>query len=155
MRAVIQRVSRAEITIDHQETREIGQGLVVFLGVMKGDTEAQAEFLAEKAQGLRIFTDENGKMNLSLEDIGGEMLVVSNFTLGTDCKKGRRPSFDMAAPPAEADRLDRHFVERARGLGHPQQPGIGGVPRRLAGVRRGQQAAPGAVARGHLHAAGL
>ena len=71
MRAVIQRVSRAEITIDHQETREIGQGLVVFLGVMKGDTEAQAEFLAEKAQGLRIFTDENGKMNLSLEDIGG------------------------------------------------------------------------------------
>ena len=98
MRAVIQRVSRAEITIDHQETREIGQGLVVFLGVMKGDTEAQAEFLAEKAQGLRIFTDENGKMNLSLEDIGGEMLVVSNFTLGTDCKKGRRPSFDMAAP---------------------------------------------------------
>ena len=105
MRAVIQRVSRAEITIDHQETREIGQGLVVFLGVMKGDTEAQAEFLAEKAQGLRIFTDENGKMNLSLEDIGGEMLVVSNFTLGTDCKKGRRPSFDMAEPPAEADRL--------------------------------------------------
>ena len=78
MRAVIQRVSRAEITIDHQETREIGQGLVVFLGVMKGDTEAHAEFLAEKAQGLRIFTDENGKMNLSLEDIGGEMLVVSN-----------------------------------------------------------------------------
>ena len=64
-----------------------------------------------------IFTDENGKMNLSLEDIGGEMLVVSNFTLGTDCKKGRRPSFDMAAPPAEADRLYRHFVERARGLG--------------------------------------
>ena len=98
MRAVIQRVSRAEITIDHQETREIGQGLVVFLGVMKGDTEAQAEFLAEKAQGLRIFTDENGKMNLSLEDIGGEMLVVSNFTLGTDCKKGRRPSFDMGRP---------------------------------------------------------
>lgn len=117
MRAVIQRVSRAEITIDHQETREIGQGLVVFLGVMQGDTEAQAEFLAEKAQGLRIFTDENGKMNLSLEDIGGEMLVVSNFTLGTDCKKGRRPSFDMAAPPAEADRLYRHFVEHARGLG--------------------------------------
>ena len=87
MRAVIQRVSRAEITIDHQETREIGQGLVVFLGVMKGDTEAQAEFLAEKAQGLRIFTDENGKMNLSLEDIGGEMLVVSNFTLGTGLQK--------------------------------------------------------------------
>ena len=117
MRAVIQRVSRAEITIDHQETREIGQGLVVFLGVMKGDTEAQAEFLAEKAQGLRIFTDENGKMNLSLEDIGGEMLVVSNFTLGADCKKGTRPSFSDAAAPSAAVPLYELFVEECRKLG--------------------------------------
>lgn len=117
MRAVIQRVSRAEITIDHQEVRSIGQGLVVFLGVLKGDTEKQAEFLAEKVQGLRIFTDENDKMNLSLEDIHGELLVVSNFTLGTDCKKGRRPSFDMAAPPEEAQRLYLHFVEHTKALG--------------------------------------
>ncbi len=117
MRAVIQRVSRAEITIDHQETRHISQGLVVFLGVIKGDTEAQAEFMAEKVHGLRIFTDENGKMNLSLADVGGELLVVSNFTLGSDCKKGRRPSFDLAAPPEEANRLYRHFVEHAKGLG--------------------------------------
>jgi D-tyrosyl-tRNA(Tyr) deacylase len=117
MRAVIQRVSRAQITIDHKETREIGQGLVVFLGVMKGDGESQAEFLAEKVRGLRIFTDENDKMNLSLEDIDGELLVVSNFTLGTDCKKGRRPSFDMAAPPEEADKLYRYFVERSKALG--------------------------------------
>ena len=117
MRAVIQRVSRAEITIDHQEVRSIGQGLVVFLGVLKGDTEKQAEFLAEKVQGLRIFTDENDKMNLSLEDIHGELLVVSNFTLGTDCKKGRRPSFDMAAPPEEAQQLYLHFVEHAKALG--------------------------------------
>lgn len=117
MRAVIQRVSQADITIDYQETRHIGQGLVVFLGVMKGDTEAQAEFLAEKAYGLRVFTDENGKMNLSLKDIDGELLVVSNFTLGTDCKKGRRPSFDLAAPPEEAEKLYRHFVEHARSLG--------------------------------------
>ena len=117
MRAVIQRVSRAEITIDHQETRHISQGLVVFLGVIKGDTEAQAEFMAEKVHGLRIFTDENGKMNLSLADVGGELLVVSNFTLGSDCKKGRRPSFDLAAPPEEAERLYRHFVEHAKGLG--------------------------------------
>ena len=95
MRAVIQRVSRAQITIDHKETREIGQGLVVFLGVMKGDGDPQAEFLAEKVRGLRIFTDENDKMNLSLEDIDGELLVVSNFTLGTDCKKGRQKG-----PPA-------------------------------------------------------
>lgn len=117
MRAVIQRVSRAQITIDHKETREIGQGLVVFLGVMKGDGDPQAEFLSEKVRGLRIFTDENDKMNLSLEDIDGELLVVSNFTLGTDCKKGRRPSFDMAAPPQEADRLYRYFVERSKALG--------------------------------------
>ena len=117
MRAVIQRVSRAEITIDHQETRHISQGLVVFLGVIKGDTEAQAEFMAEKVHGLRIFTDENGKMNLSVADVGGELLVVSNFTLGSDCKKGRRPSFDLAAPPEEAERLYRHFVEHAKGLG--------------------------------------
>ena len=117
MRAVIQRVRRAEITIDHRETRTIGQGLVVFLGVMKGDTQTQADFMAEKVHGLRIFTDENGKMNLSLEDVDGELLVVSNFTLGTDCKKGRRPSFDLAAPPQEGEALYRRFVERAKELG--------------------------------------
>ena len=117
MRAVIQRVGRAEITIDHRETRTIGQGLVVFLGVMKGDTQTQADFMAEKVHGLRIFTDENGKMNLSLEDVDGELLVVSNFTLGTDCKKGRRPSFDLAAPPQEGEALYRRFVERAKELG--------------------------------------
>ena len=72
---------------------------------MKGDTDKQADFLAEKVQGLRVFTDAEGKMNLSLEDTGGELLVVSNFTLGTDCKKGRRPSFDLAAPPEEAERF--------------------------------------------------
>lgn len=117
MRAVIQRVSRAEITIDHRETRSIGPGLVVFLGVMQGDGEAQADFLAEKVHGLRVFTDENQKMNLSLEDVQGELLVVSNFTLGTDCKKGRRPSFDLAAPPQEADRLYQRFVTHAKEQG--------------------------------------
>lgn len=117
MRAVIQRVHGAQITIDHRERREIGEGLVVFLGVMRQDTEQQADFLAEKVRDLRIFTDENDKMNLSLMDVTGELLVVSNFTLGTDCKKGRRPSFDMAAPPADAQRLYEHFVERARALG--------------------------------------
>lgn len=117
MRAVIQRVSRAEITIDHRETRSIGPGLVVFLGVMQGDGEAQADFLAEKIHGLRVFSDENQKMNLSLEDVQGELLVVSNFTLGTDCKKGRRPSFDLAAPPQEADRLYQRFVAHAKEQG--------------------------------------
>ena len=117
MRAVIQRVSRAEITIDQRETRSIGPGLVVFLGVMQGDGEAQADFLAEKIHGLRVFSDENQKMNLSLEDVQGELLVVSNFTLGTDCKKGRRPSFDLAAPPQEADRLYQRFVTHAKEQG--------------------------------------
>ena len=117
MRAVIQRVSRAEITIDHRETRSIGPGLVVFLGVMQGDGEAQADFLAEKVHGLRVFTDENQKMNLSLEDVQGELLVVSNFILGKDYKKGRRPSFDLAAPPQEADRLYQRFVAHAKEQG--------------------------------------
>lgn len=117
MRAVIQRVHRAQITIDREETRQTGRGLVVFLGVLRGDTEKQADFLAEKVYGLRIFPDENDKMNLSLPDVGGEVLVVSNFTLGTDCKKGRRPSFDMAAPPEEANALYLRFVEQLRAQG--------------------------------------
>lgn len=117
MRAVVQRAAGAEITIDRRETRSIGPGLVVFLGVMKGDTEKQADFLAEKIKDLRIFTDENEKMNLSLMDVGGELLAVSNFTLSTDCKKGRRPSFDLAAPPAEAESLYNRFVARAKELG--------------------------------------
>lgn len=117
MRAVIQRVHRAQITIDREETRQTGRGLVVFLGVLRGDTEKQADFMAEKVYGLRIFPDENDKMNLSLPDVGGEVLVVSNFTLGTDCKKGRRPSFDMTAPPEEANALYLRFVEQLRAQG--------------------------------------
>ena len=117
MRAVIQRVQEAQITIDYKEVRTIGQGLTVFLGVLRGDTERQADFLADKIRELRIFTDENGKMNLSLMDVGGEMLVVSNFTLSTDCKKGRRPSFDNAAPPDEARGLYLRFVEQVKKSG--------------------------------------
>lgn len=117
MRAVLQRTHGARIVIDHGEERRVGPGLVVFLGVMEGDTEKQADFLAEKIKDLRIFPDGNGKMNLSLGDVDGELLVVSNFTLSTDCRKGRRPSFDQAAPPQEAERLYRRFVEQARALG--------------------------------------
>lgn len=116
MRAVVQRVHGAEITINGRETRETGPGLVIFLGVLQGDGVRQAELLAEKIRDLRIFTDEAGKMNLSLMDVGGEVLVVSNFTLSTDCKKGRRPSFDQAAPPQEAEALYRRFVERLKEL---------------------------------------
>lgn len=114
MRAVIQRVSAAEITIDNKEKREISSGLVVLLAVMKGDTKAHAEFMAEKISELRIFSDEDDKMNLSLKDTGGDMLIVSNFTIGTDCKKGRRPSFDQSAPPSEADTLYQYFTSEVK-----------------------------------------
>ncbi|WP_099204418.1 D-aminoacyl-tRNA deacylase [Scatolibacter rhodanostii] len=114
MRAVIQRVHHAEITIDHQEKRQIKEGLVVFLGVLKGDTENQSAFLADKICNLRIFEDENEKMNFSLKDINGDILIVSNFTLATDCEHGRRPSFDLSAPFAEAKALYEHFVEVVR-----------------------------------------
>ena len=89
MRAVLQRVAKADITIDHAETRSIGEGLVVFLGVMEGDTKENAQYLAKKICDLRIFTDENDKLNLSLKDIGGDILIVSNFTLSADCRHGR------------------------------------------------------------------
>ncbi|MGI5896664.1 MAG: D-aminoacyl-tRNA deacylase [Oscillospiraceae bacterium] len=116
MKAVLQRAAEASIVIDGVSGGIIGPGLVLLLGVMQGDTEVQADILAEKAAGLRIFTDENGKMNRSVNDIGGELLIVSNFTLGADCKKGRRPSFDRSAAPQEAEPLYEHFVARMREL---------------------------------------
>lgn len=112
MKAVLQRVSHAKIIIDGEPGGEIGTGLVVLLGVMEGDTETQADVLAEKIAGLRIFTDENDKMNLSVNDVNGSFLVVSNFTLGADCKKGRRPSFDKSAPPVFAEPLYEYFLTR-------------------------------------------
>lgn len=116
MKAVIQRVSRAEIKIDGEQGGSIGPGLVVLLGVIRGDTAVQADILAEKLMALRIFTDENDKMNLSVAEIGGRLLVVSNFTLGANCKKGRRPSFDESAPPSEAEPLYDYFVGRIQEL---------------------------------------
>lgn len=111
MRAVIQRVSKADILIDKEEFREISQGLVVFLGVMKEDTEENAKYLVNKISGLRIFSDENDKMNLSLKDIDGDMLIVSNFTLSADCKHGKRPSFEKAAKGDQAKELYDYFVD--------------------------------------------
>jgi D-tyrosyl-tRNA(Tyr) deacylase len=110
MRAVLQRVSRASVTIDGQVTGQIGAGLVVLLGVEQGDALADAQQLADKAVQLRIFDDADGKMNLSLLETGGAMLIVSQFTLLGDCRKGRRPSFIDAAPPDEANRLYEAFV---------------------------------------------
>lgn len=117
MRLLIQRVKRASVTINGHERRDIGQGLCVFVGMTHGDTEANADWLAEKVAGLRIFTDEAGKINLSLQDIGGELLVVSQFTLYASCAKGRRPSFTGAAKPDEAERLYDYFVDRVKSLG--------------------------------------
>lgn len=117
MRAILQRVTHSSVTVDGKKISEIGKGLLVLLGVGPDDTEEEARFLADKAANLRIFTDEQDKMNLSLLDITGEMLVVSQFTLYADCKKGRRPSFTSAAAPAEANRLYEYFVEYVASLG--------------------------------------
>lgn len=114
MRAVIQRINGAEITINDAETRAIGEGLVVFLCAMEGDTDAQADFLAQKVCELRIFKDENDKMNRSLIDIGGDILIVSNITLSADMKHGRRPDFSRSAAPAEAKRLYEYCIEQVK-----------------------------------------
>jgi len=124
MKAVIQRVKSASVTVDEVVAGRIGQGIMVLLGVEKGDSEARADWLAEKIAGLRIFSDEQGKMNLSVRDIGGALLVVSQFTLAGNCSKGKRPSFDTAAPPDEGQRLYEYFVGAARLLGLPVETGI-------------------------------
>jgi len=114
MRAVIQRVSRAKVTVDGEITGEIGRGILVLLGVTREDSEKEALYLLEKTLNLRIFEDAEDKMNLSLLDIKGALLVVSQFTLYGDARKGRRPSFIEAAAPAEANRLYEFFVSEAR-----------------------------------------
>lgn len=124
MKTVIQRVRSAAVTVEGRIVGQIGQGLLVLLGVEKGDTEAQADWLAEKIAGLRIFSDEEGKMNRAVRDVGGGLLVVSQFTLAGNCAKGKRPSFDSAAPPAEGQRLYEYFVAAARKLGLPVETGI-------------------------------
>ena len=111
MRAVVQRVSRAKVTVDGETTGEIGQGLLILLGVGTDDIEADATYLVDKIVNLRIFDDASGKMNRSLIDIGGGLLVVSQFTLYADVRRGRRPSYIGAASPAEANRLYEFFVE--------------------------------------------
>jgi D-tyrosyl-tRNA(Tyr) deacylase len=137
MRAVIQRVSRAAVTVEGQVIGAIGRGLLVLLGVGQEDDVAKARWLGEKIAGLRVFEDEQGKMNLDLDQVGGAMLVVSQFTLYGDCRKGRRPSFvaaagpDLAVPPYEA------FVQAVRELGIPVQTGRFGAAMQVELVNEG------------------
>ena len=114
MRAVVQRVSQCQVTVEGEEIGRIDAGLLVLLGVQNGDSEKDACYLVDKIAGLRIFEDDQGKMNLSLLETGGSMLIVSQFTLLGDCRKGRRPSFTDAAPPAEAMSLYERFCELVR-----------------------------------------
>ena len=123
MRAVLQRVSRASVVIDGETVGAIGHGLLVLLGVAPADSAAEAEWLAEKVARLRVFNDEAGKMNRDTADVGGALLVVSQFTLHGDCRKGRRPSFITAAPPEIAIPLYEAFINALRGLGLPVQTG--------------------------------
>ena len=123
MRAVLQRVSRAQVSVDEEVVGTMGPGLLVLLGVGRNDAKADAEYLAAKIIGLRIFEDENGKMNLSLAETHGAVLAVSQFTLFGDVRKGRRPSFDEAAPPELARELYEHFVAKIREAGFKCETG--------------------------------
>jgi len=123
MRALLQRVSRASVTVDQQTISAIGNGLLILLGVGHGDGEQQAKYLAEKIANLRVFEDEQGKTNLSILDVKGEAIVVSQFTLYADARKGRRPSFTDAALPELAEPLVNRFIELLRGHGIPTQTG--------------------------------
>ena len=117
MRAVVQRVSRARVSVNGEITGEIGLGLLVLLGVGAGDARTGADYLVDKTIGLRIFEDAGGKMNLSVAEVAGALLVVSQFTLYGDARRGKRPSFDAAAPPEQARQLYEYFVERVRAAG--------------------------------------
>ncbi len=124
MRAVLQRVNRAQVRVNGRISSEVGKGVLVLLGVGHGDGTPQADFLLDKIIHLRIFEDPEGKMNLSLLDVGGDLMVISQFTLYADCRKGRRPSFTDAAQPEEARKLYEHFVARAVRLGLKVATGV-------------------------------
>lgn len=127
MRAVVQRVSRASVTVDENVVSAIGPGLLVLLGVAEGDTEAEADWLAHRIANLRIFADAEGKMNLSVQDIAGQVLTVSQFTLCANTRKGFRPSFVPAAAPEIAEPLVERFIEGVRAEGVPVEAGVFGA----------------------------
>ena len=127
MKLVVQRVDNASVTIENELFSSIEQGYLILFGAEKGDTKAQADWLANKVSVLRCFSDENGKMNLSIKDIQGEMLIVSQFTLAGDVKKGTRPSFDKAMPPNEANEMYEYFISKVREQNIPVKTGVFGA----------------------------
>ena len=137
MRAVLTRVKSSSVTIDGKVVGKIGQGFLILLGVGPEDNEEKCRYLAEKALGLRIFEDENEKMNLSLADVGGQVLVVSQFTLYGSCRKGRRPSFAGAANPELGNALYEKFLSCCQELGYPPQHGIFGADMQVESVNDG------------------
>ena len=137
MRAVLTRVNSASVTIEGEVVGKIGKGFLILLGVGPEDTEEHCKYLAQKALGLRIFEDENEKMNLGLDQVGGEVLVVSQFTLYGNCRKGRRPSFTEAAPPDLGNRLYEQFLKECEALGFPPQHGQFGASMQVESVNDG------------------
>ncbi len=137
MRAILTRVKSASVTIHGETAGQIGKGFLILLGVGPKDTERECRYLAEKALGLRIFEDENGKMNLGLEAVGGQVLVVSQFTLYGNCRKGRRPSFTEAAGPELGNRLYEQFLSDCADLGYPPEHGRFGADMEVASVNDG------------------
>ena len=137
MRAVLTRVNSASVTIDGEVVGSIGKGFLILLGVGPQDTEKECRYLAEKALGLRVFEDENGKMNLGLDAVNGQVLVVSQFTLYGNCRRGRRPSFAEAAGPELGNRLYEQFLADCEALGYPPQRGRFGADMQVASVNDG------------------
>ena len=137
MRAVLTRVKSASVTIDSERVGEIGQGFLILLGVGPEDTERECKALAEKALALRIFEDQDGKMNLGLESVGGQVLVVSQFTLYGNCRKGRRPSFVGAAGPELGEKMYEMFLQECRNLGYEPQHGRFGADMKVESVNDG------------------
>lgn len=127
MRAVLQRVSIAAVKIDGREVSRISKGILVLIAASRGDGNKDIQWMAEKICGLRIFADEHGKMNLSVADVGGSILVVSQFTLYGDCRKGKRPSYTNSAPPDEAKEIYREFLTEIRKKGVPVEEGVFGA----------------------------